>query len=139
MGDLNDENLISLADRPQRERKEIATMGAIASNKVQKQKKMMRETVQEVMKMKMTPAMFRILKERFPFLEEDMTFQTAMVVGQAVSGIGGNSKAFELLTELNDTESGNKSDDYEQELSVDELRGLLNESEQIKPTDNPKT
>ena len=123
MGDLNDENLISLADRPQRERKEIATMGAIASNKVQKQKKMMRETVQEVMKMKMTPAMFRILKERFPFLEEDMTFQTAMAVGQAVSSIGGNSKAFELLTELNDTERGNVVDETE----VDPLSKSLKE------------
>ncbi len=35
----NEQNLINLKDRPQRERKEIARMGAIASNKVQAERK----------------------------------------------------------------------------------------------------
>ena len=120
---MNDENLISLADRPQRERKEIATMGAIASNKVQKEKRMMREVVQEVMKTEMGPELIEQLKEKYPFLKKGMTFQTAMAVGQAVSGIGGNSKAFELLTELNDTERGNVVDETE----VDPLSKSLKE------------
>lgn len=133
---MNDENLISLADRPERERKEIARKGAEASNRVQKQKRMMREVVQEVMKMNMSPDMVEMLKEKFPFLEDGMNYQTAMVLGQVKSAIDGNSKAFELLSTMNDTENGNKANDYEQELSVDELRGLLDGT---KPADNPKT
>ena len=96
----------------------------------------MREVVQEVMKMNMSPDIVEMLKEKFPFLEDGMNYQTAMVLGQVKSAIDGNSKAFELLSTMNDTENGNKANDYEQELSVDELRGLLDGT---KPADNPKT
>ena len=40
-----------------------------------------------------------------------------------MSGIGGNSKAFELLTELNDTERGNVVDETE----IDPLSQSLKE------------
>lgn len=39
----NEQNLINLKDRTQRERKEIARMGAIASNKVQAERKSLKE------------------------------------------------------------------------------------------------
>ena len=39
----NEENLINLRDRTQRERKEIARKGAIASNKKQAERKTFRE------------------------------------------------------------------------------------------------
>lgn len=132
---MNDENLISLADRPERERKEISRKGAEASNKVQKQKKLMREVVQEMMKMQMDSGLIEQMKEKFPFLKDGMDYQTAMVVGQMKSAIDGNSKAFELLSTMNDIENGNKSNEYEKELSVEELRGLL---DGVKSTDNPK-
>ena len=132
---MNDENLISLADRSPQERSEISRKGAEATNKIKKQKKMMREVVQEVMKMNLSADMVEMLKEKLPFLEEGMSYQTAMVVGQVKSAIDGNSKAFELLSTMNDTEHGNKSNDYEQELSVDELRGLLDAT---KSSNNPK-
>lgn len=134
---MNDENLISLADRPQRERNEIARKGAEASNRVQKKKRLMREVVQDMMKTQMDPELIEQLKDKFPFLKEGMDFQTAMVVGQLMSSVGGNSKAFELLSNMNDTESANKSNEYA-DLSVDELRGLLN-GDQSKSTNNPKT
>lgn len=133
---MNDENLISLADRSPRERNEISKKGAEATNKIKKQKKMMHEVVQEVMKMNLTADMVEILKEKLPFLEEGMSYQVAMVVGQVKSAIDGNSKAFELLSIMNDTENGNKTNDYEKELSVSELRGLLNGTES---KDDPKT
>ena len=132
---MNDENLISLADRPERERKEIQSKGGLATSAKNKQKKLMREVVQEVMKMNMTPDMVEMLKEKFPFLEDGMNYQTAMVLGQVKSAIDGNSKAFELLSTMNDAENGNKANDYEQELSVDELRGLLDGT---KSSNNPK-
>lgn len=43
----NIDNLVSLADRTQQERKEIARKGAIASNKVQKEKKLFKKAVEE--------------------------------------------------------------------------------------------
>ena len=132
---MNDENLIPFNELSQRERTEIARKGAIASNKVQKQKKLMREVVQDLMKTQMDPELIAQMKDKMPFLKEGMDFQTAMVLGQLLSSAGGNSKAFELLTELNDTEHGNKSNEYEKELSVDELRGLLDAT---KSSNDPK-
>lgn len=132
---MNDENLIPFNELSQRERTEIARKGAIASNKVQKQKKLMREVVQDLMKTQMDPELIAQMKDKMPFLKEGMDFQTAMVLGQLLSSAGGNSKAFELLTELNDTEYGNKSNEYEKELSVDELRGLLDAT---KSSNDPK-
>ena len=45
----NTDNLVSLADRTQQERNEIARKGAIASNKVQKAKKTMRQELELVL------------------------------------------------------------------------------------------
>jgi hypothetical protein len=132
---LNDENLITFDKLTPRERTEISRKGAIASNKVQKQKKMMREVVQNLMKMELNADTVSTLKEKLPFLEDGMDMQTAIVLGQMKSAIDGNSKAFELLSTMNDAENGNKANDYEQELSVDELRGLL---DGIKSSNNPK-
>jgi hypothetical protein len=132
---LNDENLITFDKLTPRERTEISRKGAIASNKVQKQKKMMREVVQNLMKMELNADTVATLKEKLPFLESGMDMQTAMVLGQMKSAIDGNSKAFELLSTMNDAENGNKANDYEQELSVDELRGLLDGT---KSSNNPK-
>lgn len=132
---MNDENLITFDKLTPRERTEISRKGAIASNKVQKQKKMMREVVQNLMKMELNADTVATLKEKLPFLESGMDMQTAIVLGQMKSAIDGNSKAFELLSTMNDTENGNKTNDYEQELSVDELRGLLDGT---KSSNNPK-
>lgn len=118
----------------QRERSEIARKGAIASNKKQKEKKMMREVVQEVMKMQMNADLVGLMRDKLPFLEDGMDYQTAMILGQVKSAIDGNSKAFELLSEFNDMQNGNKANEYN-ELSVDELRGLL---DGIKQGNDPK-
>ena len=132
---MNDENLITFDKLTPRERTEISRKGAIASNKVQKQKKMMREVVQNLMKMELNADTVATLKDKIPFLEDGMDMQTAIVLGQMKSAIDGNSKAFELLSAMNDIENGNKANDYEQELSVDELRGLLDAT---KSSNNPK-
>jgi hypothetical protein len=132
---LNDENLIPVTQLSPSVRKEICRKGAEATNRIKKQKKLMREVVQDMMKTQMDPELIEQLKDKFPFLKEGMDFQTAMVVGQLMSSVGGNSKAFELLSTMNDTESANKSNEYEKELSVEELRGLLDGT---KSADNPK-
>jgi hypothetical protein len=132
---LNNENLIPVTQLSPSVRKEICRKGAEATNRIKKQKKLMREVVQDMMKTQMDPELIEQLKDKFPFLKEGMDFQTAMVVGQLMSSVGGNSKAFELLSTMNDTESANKSNEYEKELSVEELRGLLDGT---KSADNPK-
>jgi hypothetical protein len=132
---LNDENLIPFNERPPREHRELSRKGAYASNKVQAQNRMTHKVVQNLMKMKLNADTVAALKEKFPFLEDGMDMQTAIVLGQMKSAIDGNSKAFELLSTMNDKENGNKSNDYEQELSVDELRGLLDGT---KSSNNPK-
>lgn len=132
---MNDENLIPFNQMSPREHAEISRKGAIASNKKQKERRMMKEVVKSLMNEEMSPELVGKLKDKLPFLQEDMTFQTAMVMGQLMSAMDGNSKAFELLTELNDTDLANKSSEYD-DLSVEELRGLLNES---KSSNNPKT
>ena len=131
---MNEENLIPFNQLSQRERTEIARMGAIASNKVQKERKMTREVVQEVLGMEMSPDLVAILQEKLPFLKPGMSHQLAMVLGQVKSAIDGNSKAFELLSEFNDMQNGNKANEYN-ELSVDELRGLL---DGVKQSNDPK-
>ena len=131
---MNDENLIPLSKRSQRERKEIARMGAIASNKVQKQRKMMREVVQMLMSDDISDNLVDKLNAKLPFLEKGMDFQTAIVIGQMMSAMDGNSKAFELLTEMNDNGS-RKSDEYDP-LSKEQLEELLNGT---KPSDDKTT
>ena len=131
---MNDENLIPFNQLSPREHAEISRKGAEASTKVKRQKKMMREVVQEVMKMQMNADLVGLMRDKLPFLEDGMDYQTAMILGQVKSAIDGNSKAFELLSEFNDMQNGNKANEYN-ELSVDELRGLL---DGIKPGNDPK-
>ncbi len=127
---MNDENLIPFNQLSPREHAEISRKGAEASTKVKRQKKMMREVVQEVMKMQMNADLVGLIRDKLPFLEVGMDYQTAVILGQVKSAmIDGNSKAFELLSELNDTQNGNKANEYN-ELSVDELRGLLDGTKQ---------
>ena len=45
----NEQNLVSLATRPERERKEIARMGQKASTEVKKQKATMKETLKQML------------------------------------------------------------------------------------------
>jgi hypothetical protein len=132
---MNDENLIPMNKRSERERKEIGRMGAEVTNRKKKEKKMMREVVQALMDTDMSEDLIDKLREKLPFLQEGMDFKTAMVMGQLVSAMGGNSKSFELLADMGDKANGQATEEYDN-LSVEELRGLLNES---KRTDNSKT
>lgn len=132
---MNDENLRPFNKLSPRERTEISRKGAIASNKKQKERKMMREVVQTLLDTDMSDDLVEKLKKGLPFLENGMDLKTAMVMGQIVSAMGGNSKSFELLTDMSDKAKSQGSSEYDN-LTIDELRGLLNESKQ---GNNPKT
>lgn len=98
---MNDENLVPLQDRPQRERKEIARMGAIASNKAQKEKKTMAQLVNEMMSRQVDPNNLPDdLQALADIVGEEKTMSAYMVAGQMKSATRGNTKAFEVLTEM---------------------------------------
>ena len=136
---MNDENLIPFNQLSQRERTEIARKGAIASNKAQKERKLMREIVADMLAQKIDTlgslGSYEEIQPLVCMLGNDNTLAGLMVAGQIRSAIDGNSKAFDLLTTLNDEQVCNKKESGYDELSVDELRGLL---DGIKQGNDPK-
>ena len=92
----NIDNLVSLADRTQQERKEIARMGAIASNKVQKEKKLFKKAVEEK-------------------LGQSLESMVDAMIKQANEG---NVKAFEVLRDTAGQNPDKIKDEVEEEKRV---------------------
>ena len=94
MANIN--NLVSLADRTQQERKEIARMGAIASNKVQKEKKLFKKAVEEK-------------------LGQSLDSMVDAMIKQANEG---NVKAFEVLRDTAGQNPDKIKDEVEEEKRI---------------------
>lgn len=92
----NEKNLVNLKDRPQRERKEIARMGAAASNKKQQER--------------------RTLKEELLLLLENGNTQEKISLAMIQEALGGNIRAFEVIR---DTIGEKPTDKIEAELNTD--------------------
>ena len=92
----NIDNLVSLADRTQQERKEIARKGAIASNKVQKEKKLFKKAVEEK-------------------LGQSLDSMVDAMIKQANEG---NVKAFEVLRDTAGQNPDKIKDEVEEEKRV---------------------
>ena len=92
----NIDNLVSLADRTQQERKEIARKGAIASNKVQKEKKLFKKAVEEK-------------------LGQSLESMVDAMIKQANEG---NVKAFEVLRDTAGQNPDKIKDEVEEEKRV---------------------
>ncbi|MGN1299341.1 MAG: hypothetical protein ACI4UE_05110 [Candidatus Scatovivens sp.] len=108
----NEQNLIPLNKRSQRERKEITTKGANASNKVQKEKKLLKQQFEMLMSLEI---MDDKLKEQLLCLgipQNETTLQMALCVAITKQALQGNIKAFELIR---DTLGQNPSDVIENE------------------------
>lgn len=93
----NEQNLIPLNKRSQRERKEITTKGANASNKIQKEKKLLKQQFEMLMSLEI---MDDKLKEQLVVLgipENETTLQMALCVAITKQALGGNIKAFEII------------------------------------------
>ena len=89
-------NLVSLADRTQQERNEIARKGAIASNKVQKEKKLFKKAVEEK-------------------LGQSLESMVDAMIKQANEG---NVKAFEVLRDTAGQNPDKIKDEVEEEKRV---------------------
>lgn len=92
----NTQNLVSLADRPQHERNEIARKGAIASNKAQKEKKLFKKAVEEK-------------------LGQSLESMVDAMIKQAKDG---NVKAFEVLRDTAGQNPDKIKDEVEEEKRV---------------------
>ena len=92
----NTQNLVSLADRPQHERNEIARKGAIASNKAQKEKKLFKKAVEEK-------------------LGQSLETMVDAMIKQANKG---NVKAFEVLRDTAGQNPDKIKDEVEEEKRV---------------------
>lgn len=92
----NIDNLVSLADRTQQERNEIARKGAIASNKVQKEKKLFKKAVEEK-------------------LGQSLESMVDAMIKQANEG---NVKAFEVLRDTAGQNPDKIKDEVEEEKRI---------------------
>jgi len=104
----NNQNLISLKDRTQRKRKEIATKGAKAANKKMKQAKTFKTLAQQLLTMKPTNSikindkkvypLIEKIKELFPELKEnDMTNRTALLFTLMREALKGDKQAIDMM------------------------------------------
>ena len=109
----NEQNLISLKDRPQRERKEIARKGAEATNKLRAERK--------------------TLREELLILLEEKDYQEKISIAILEQAKKGNTKAYEIIRDTigekpkdNINISGEINNPYK-ELSLEELKKLAGE------------
>lgn len=107
----NEQNLVSLADRPQRERNEIASKGAHASNKKQRRRKTMAELTHALMSQRLTDEERDAIVEAHPDLDdEDATLAVKLVSKQlgiatmadAATRPADATRAFTVLAELDE-------------------------------------
>ena len=106
----NEQNLIPMTERTQRERSEIARKGAIASNSKQKQKKTLEQLTAMMLNQKITDTAKVAIKRSGIDVgdidPEDMNATAYMIAGQIKAAATGNTKAFECITGLAERDAG---------------------------------
>lgn len=106
----NEQNLKPLNKRPQRERKEIARMGAKASNEVQANKKALREAANILLAMPVDKETKAELKQ-YKVSNDNCTYAMALVIAQLKNALQGDTRAFTAIRDI----IGEKPKDNEQE------------------------
>ncbi len=90
----NEQNLIPLNERTQRERKEIATMGAMATNKKKRERKKFNELFNNYLDKKITNQQIKEQMKQFGFTDKECTNKNAMVFAQYKEALKGSTQAF---------------------------------------------
>lgn len=106
----NEQNLKPLNKRPQRERKEIARMGAKASNEVQANKKALREAANILLAMPVDKETKAELKQ-YRVSNANCTYAMALVIAQLKNALQGDTRSFTAIRDI----IGEKPKDNEQE------------------------
>lgn len=95
----NDENLVNLATRPQRERKKIASMGAEASNRKQRARKALRDSMNMLLEMQPAAREYNKLIEA-GFEPEEIDNSLMVTLALFNEAKKGNVKAIKELRNL---------------------------------------
>lgn len=96
----NEQNLISLKDRTQRERNEIAKKGAAASNEKQKEKKTFRKLAETLLELDIKDDEIVSELKNMGIEKDSLSYKTLCVLGIINKAQDGDVKAFEKLQEL---------------------------------------
>ncbi len=93
----NEQNLIPLNKRSQRERKEITIKGAKASNQVQKEKRLMKQQFEMLMSLELQENELKEQIKELGIEPNEITMQMALCVSVMQQAMQGNLKAFEII------------------------------------------
>lgn len=113
-------NMIPLNTRTKAEQKRIATMGGIASGEARRRKKTMRELAQMFGNLEVSNEAIRQRMKALGVSEEDMSHDTAVIIGQYMEAEKGNTQAASFIR---DTKGENPRDPLLQ-LNVGEVKGV---------------
>lgn len=90
----NEQNLIPLNKRTQRERKEIASKGAKATNKKKAERKKFNELFDNYLNKEITDEQLKEQMKQFGFEEKECTNKNAIVFAQYKEALKGSTQAF---------------------------------------------
>ena len=120
---MNDENLIPLNKRPQRERKEIARKGAIATNKKKAEQKTYREMAKAMLSATITDE--NILNELQAYGLSETDVKAYTLLGMIKASGNGSHNAFDRLMELIGEKEQNQNENVIAKL--DKVLGEIDE------------
>ena len=99
---MNDENLKSLGDRPEKERKQIASAGGKQSAKIRKKRKMMQDIMKDILdenisKKNIIPAK---VERTAKALNVNIDMKTAICIAQVLKAVKGDLSAATFVRDL---------------------------------------
>lgn len=113
-------NMIPMNARTKTEQKRIATMGGKASGEARRRKKTMRELAQMFGNLEVSNDKIRERMRSLGIKDEDMSHDTAVIIGQYMEAEKGNTQAASFIR---DTRGENPRDPLLQ-LNVAEVKGV---------------
>lgn len=90
----NEQNLISLSERTQRERNEIASKGAKATNKKRAERKKFNELFNNYLDKQITNEQIKKQMLEFGFIDKECTNKNAIVFSQYKEALRGSTQAY---------------------------------------------
>ena len=125
MGKVNSENLIPLNQRTKEEQRSIAQSGGIASGAARRRKRMIRQLIPEILEQEIGSVEelneCEDIKPLMNMLGEEKTFASLVVAGQIRSAASGNTKAFEILTRMQEGEDNGAEYESPYTISITDI------------------
>lgn len=96
----NEQNLIPLNERSQRERKEISHKGAIASNNAKREKRLLKQQFEMLMELGLNEDGLKQKIMSLGITENETTIQMGLCVSMVQQALNGDIKAFEIIRDI---------------------------------------